>query len=149
MHSSRSVSAERMTKRRNLRSRKFWRKERSNGCSAWRKKTGSMRQPQTPVVPNLRRNLQRSAYEKDLLHFNDGARHYRRAFFCYRYFPDFIRSVHIPLTLSDARFRNTEFWRPSRELGGHGSRRRVAGRKHLCRRRQLRHLHANLIWYAK
>jgi hypothetical protein len=86
--------------------------------------------------------------DEEYLPFNDRARHYRRAFFCHGYFRYCIRTVHRPLTFGDAQFRNTQSGRPSRELGWDGEWWRFGGRKHLCRRRKLRHVQSDLIRYA-
>src|SRR6266446_7832407 len=147
MSSSRLASAERMTNKRNSTNQRLSPKRRFNGCSAFKKK-GLVRRPRASIFPNLRQNLQPSAYEKDLLSFNDGARHYRRAFFCYGYFPDCVRAVHSPFTLGDAQFRNTNSRWTAGELGRHRRWRWFARRKHLCRRRKLRHVSGHLIWYA-
>src|SRR5882724_13501575 len=98
---------------------------RLNRCSArphgrWSRSTNSLvqkktrlaadlRRPHLAIPPNLKADLSTPAYEKDFLSFNDRARHYWRAFFCYGYFPGCIRALHDPFTLSDAEFRNTEF----------------------------------------
>src|SRR6266581_2341173 len=140
MLSSRSASVEPMAKRRNSRNRRSSRKKRFNGCSWFQKKFALTRQPLSPNFPNLRQNRTTSAYEKGFLHFNDGARHTRRAFFCYGYFPDCIRGLHRPFAVGDAYLWNAQSRRPTTELGRHGGGRRVARRKHVCRRRKLRHV---------
>src|SRR3989442_2502516 len=147
MHSSRLASAERMTRRPNSRNQRSSRKKRFDVCNAFRE-NGLDRRPTSPTFPNLRQNLQGSAYEKDFFFLNDRARHYWRAFFCYGYFPDCIWVLRGPPTLSAAQFWNTQSRRPAAELGRHGRWRRFAGRKHLRRRRKLRHVRSNVIRHA-
>src|SRR5437899_8843033 len=144
MHSSRLASAERMTRRPNSRNQRSSRKKRFDVCNAFRE-NGLDRRPTSPTFPNLRQNLQGSAYEKDFFFLNDRARHYWRAFFCYGYFPDCIWVLRGPPTLSAAQFWNTQSRRPAAELGRHGRWGRFVGEKALLGSGNGRPVRGNVV----